>query len=175
MRHRNESTSPTPPSLDNVFSPAYLARLRERDEVLTAGEAEYAGPWKCEAVPNRPGAIALLRAWESLERGDEPEAIVWHEETALLLAAILPLVAREALFHLSEEEEVDGFPITAVYGEQGAQVAGWLRRFEPEIVGALHLAEALVRNPQALAGLLQAAGGGATEQVGCILARGAME
>jgi hypothetical protein len=120
---------------------------------------------------SKPGAVAVLRAWESLDRGDTPEAIVWHEETALLLAAILPLVAREMLFHLSEEEEADGFPITAVYGEQGAQVAGWLRRYEPGLVGALHLAEALVRNPPALARLLQAAGGGATEQIGCILAR----
>ena len=171
MRHRNESTSPSLSPLDNVFSPAYLARLRERDEVLTAGEAEYAGPWRCEAVPGKPGAIAVLRTWESLDRGDVPEAIVWQEETALLLAAILPLVAREALFHLSEEEEAEGFPITAVYGEQGAQVAGWLRRYEPGLVEALHLAEALVRNPQALAGLLQASGGGATEQIGCILAR----
>ncbi len=178
MRHRSESTSPNPPSLsslpplDNVFSPAYLARLRERDEVLTAGEAEYAGPWKCEPVPDKPGAVAVLRAWESLDRGDAPEAIVWHAETALLLAAILPLASREALFHLSDEEEADGFPITAVCGEQGPQVAGWLRRFEPGLVGALHLAEALARNPPALAAVLQASGGGATEQVGCILARG---
>ena len=174
MRHRSEFTSPTPPSLsplDNVFSPAYLERLRERDEVLTAGEAEYAGPWKCEPVPDKPGAVAVLRAWESLARGDAPEAIVWHDETAHLLAAILPLVAREALFHLSEQEEADGFPITAVYGEQGPQVAGWLRRYEPDLLGALHLAEALVRNPPAMAALLQASGGGATEQVGCILAR----
>ena len=171
MRHRNESTSPAPPSLDNVFSPAYLARLRERDEVLTAAEAEYAGPWKCESVPGRPGAVAVLRAWENFDRGDEPEAIVWHEETATLLAAILPLINRESLFQLSDQEEADGFPITAVYGGQGAQVAGWLRRYEPEIIGALHLAEALIRNPRALAALLQAAGGGATEQVGCILAR----
>ncbi len=180
MRHRSESTSPNPPSptslpplppLDNVFSPAYLARLRDRDEVLTAGEAEYAGPWKCEPVPDKPGAVAVLRAWESLDRGDAPEAIVWHEETALLLAAILPLASRELLFHLSDEEEADGFPITAVYGEQGSQVAGWLRRFEPSLVGALHLAEALARNPPALAAVLRASGGGATEQVGCILAR----
>jgi len=171
MRHRNESSSPSSSPLDNVFSPAYLARLHERDEVLTAGEAEYAGPWKCEAVPGRPGAVAVLRAWESLDRGDAPEAIVWHAETALLLAAILPLVSREMLFHLSEEEEPDGFPISAVYGEQGVQVAGWLRRYEPGLAAALHLAEALVRNPAALARLLQAAGGGAIEQVGCILAR----
>jgi hypothetical protein len=79
----------------------------------------------------------VLRSWESLARGEAPEAIVWHEETALLLAAMLPLVAREMLFHLSDQEEADGFPITAVYGEQGPQVAGWLRRFEPSLIGAL--------------------------------------
>jgi hypothetical protein len=108
----------------------------------------------------------------SLPQQGGPTHLIWHEETALLLAAILPLVSREMLFHLSDEEEADGFPITAVYGEQGPQVAGWLRRFEPGLVGALHLAEALARNPPALAAVLQASGGGATEQVGCILARG---
>ena len=58
--------------------------------------------------------------------------------------------------------------------EQGVQVAGWLRRYEPGLVGALHLAEALVRNPAALARLLQATGGGAIEQIGGILARDGM-
>jgi hypothetical protein len=109
----------------------------------------------------------VLRSWESLDRGDAPEAIVWHAETALLLAAILPLVSREMLFHLSDEEEADGFPITAVYGEQGPQVAGWLRRFEPGLVGALHLAEALARNPPALAAVLQASGDGAGRLHSC--------
>ena len=58
---RNGSSVPTLP-LDNAFSPSYLARLRERDDSLTAAEAELAGPWKIEPVPGRPGAVAILRA-----------------------------------------------------------------------------------------------------------------
>src|SRR5262245_59955883 len=128
MRHQHQSSSPTPAALDNVFSAVYLARLREGEEALTAGEAEYAGPWKCEPVPGKLGAIAVLRAWESLDRGDVPEAIFWHAETALLFTLLLPLLAREPLFHLSQVEEPEGFAVSAVYGEQGQQVAGWLRR-----------------------------------------------
>ena len=60
--------------------------------------------------------------------------------------------------------------LAAVYGELGSQIAGWLRRYEPRTVEALHLLEGLVRSPKALATLLQAAGAGAIEQVGRILA-----
>ncbi|HXO21973.1 MAG TPA: hypothetical protein VOA87_18820 [Thermoanaerobaculia bacterium] len=61
--------------------------------------------------------------------------------------------------------------VSAVYGEQGAVVVGWLRRYEPRIVEALHLLEGFTRSPLALAGLLDAAGGGAIKQAGSILAR----
>jgi hypothetical protein len=101
------------------------------------------------------------------DRGDLPEAIFWHPETALLFALLLPLLAREPLFHLAEVEEPEGYAVSAVYGEQGTQVAGWLRRYESRQVEALHLAEALTRAPGALADLLDAAGPG----VGRILAR----
>ena len=59
---RDGSRTPVSP-LDNAFSPTYLARLRERDDSLTAAEAELAGPWKIEPVPGRPGAVAILRIW----------------------------------------------------------------------------------------------------------------
>jgi hypothetical protein len=58
-----------------------------------------------------------------------------------------------------------------VYGEQGPQVAGWLDRYEPRWAEGLHLLEAIVRSPWALATLLEAAGPGAEEQVGRIRAR----
>jgi hypothetical protein len=58
-----------------------------------------------------------------------------------------------------------------VYGEQGSQVAGWLDRYEPRWAEGLHLLEAIVRSPWALATLLEAAGPGAEEQVGRIRAR----
>jgi hypothetical protein len=171
MRHRSDSTSPSTPPLDSVFSPAFLDHLTERDEPLTAGEAEYAGPWKCEPVPGRPGAVAVLRAWEDLDRGDLAEGTFWHEETATLVAIALPLLSREPLFALSNEEEAEGFAVEAVYGEQGSQVSGWLRRHEPRVIEALHLLEGIVRSPAVLAALLEAAGPGAEAQVGRILAR----
>jgi hypothetical protein len=68
------------PSPENLFSPAFLAIFRERDEVLTTSEAELSGPWKCEPVPGKPGAVAVLREWESVDLRDAPEAVVWHEE-----------------------------------------------------------------------------------------------
>src|SRR5947199_2003858 len=124
---RDGSRTPVPP-LDNAFSPTYLARLRERDDSLTAAEAELAGPWKIEPVPGRPGAVAILRIWEDLGVGDPPVAVLWHLETARLLAVLLPAIDREPHFHLQEkaqEEAVaEGFPLVAVYGEQGPQVAG---------------------------------------------------
>jgi hypothetical protein len=167
MRHPHQSTSPSTPTLDTVFSPAFLACLAEEDETLTAGEADLSGPWKCEPVPGRPGAVAVLRVWEELDRGDVPEGIFWHSETALLLSLVLPLVGREPLFALCNKEEADGFAVEAVYGEQGSQVAGWLRRHEPRVIEALHLVEAIVRSPI----LVAAAGPGVMEQIGRILAR----
>ena len=168
MRTRRDGSSvPTP----NVFSPAFLASLREREETITASEAEVAGPWKREAMIDKRGAVAVLREWEGLERGDAPTAVFWHEEVAELFAAVLPAVEREPLFHLAEELGPDGFAITAVYGEQGPQVVGWLPRFEPAWIEALHLAGCLARSPVAMADILEAAGPGAIAQVGSILAR----
>jgi hypothetical protein len=174
MRHRSESTSPSSSPLDNVFSPPTLPVCATGMRSSPPVRPSTPDPGSANRCPTSRGP-SPSSALGNLERGDVPEAILWQEETALLLAAILPLVAREMLFHISEEEEADGYPITAVYGEQGAQVAGWLRRFEPALAGALHLAEALVRTPSALAKLLQASGGGATEQIGCILARDGMK
>ena len=171
MRSYRNSSSPSASPLDNAFSPTYLARLRERDDSLTAAEAELAGPWKIEPVPGRPGAVAILRIWEDLAAGDPPVGVLWHVETAQLLCVLLPAIDREPLFYLKEEPASEGFPLVAVYGEQGPQVAGWLDRYEPRWAEGLHLLEAIVRSPWALATLLEAAGSGAEEQVGRIRAR----
>jgi hypothetical protein len=161
-------TDKTPP---NAFSPEFLAHVRDQDETLTAAEAAGAGPWQSIPLPGWPGLVAVVRAWESPEQGDRPEGIFCQEETARLFAAILPLVEREPLFHLAETPEGDvGFAVSAVYGEQGPCTLGWIRRSEPDLIAALHLAEALVRRPAALAVLLQVAGSGAMEQIGRLLA-----
>ncbi len=49
-------------------------------------------------------------------------------------------------------------------------VCGWLARYQPEIVTALHHLEGLARVPQGLAEVLRAAGPGALAQIGRILA-----
>jgi hypothetical protein len=157
-----------------VFSPAFMARLHEQDGVITAAEAEYAGPWTTAAVPGRPGEVGVVRVWESPAAGDLPRGAFRHEEVAKLFAAALPLVGREPLFLLGEtagEQGVPGYPVTAIEGEDGLQVCGWLQLFELEVVATAHILQALVRNPAALALVLEAAGGGALGQVDRILGR----
>src|SRR5882724_8466335 len=88
MRSSHDVTSVPASPLDNAFAPAYLARLREQDDVLTAAEAELAGPWKIEPVRGKPGAVAILRLWEDLAIGDPPVAVLWHLEKARLRRAI---------------------------------------------------------------------------------------
>ncbi|MEA2694152.1 MAG: hypothetical protein QOJ16_3539 [Acidobacteriota bacterium] len=80
------------------------------------------------------------------------------------------MIDREPLFYIEEGATSEGYPLVAVYGEQGPQVAGWLDRCEPRWAEGLHLLEAIIRSPLALATLLEAAGPGAEEQVGRIRA-----
>ncbi len=174
MRSRNDSSSrvSTP---SNAFSPDFLEALQAGEEPLTASEADLAGPWKREAVPGQPGAVAVLRDWENQDEGDVPEVVFRHEERAALCTMILPLIEREPLVHLGEEPAADGplpggYPVTAIYGEQGPQVVGWSRRYQPQVFFALHLIEGVVRSPQILAEINRAAGGGALAQVGRYLA-----
>jgi hypothetical protein len=161
----------------NAFDSAFLEDLHARDgEPLTAAEAELSGPWKQEPVPGHPGAVAVLRFWESQAAGDLPQAVFRHEESAALCSAVLPLVEREPLFHLSEVPDTSpdcplpgGHPLTAFFGEQGPVVIGWLRHYHQGVVEALHLVEALVRLPMSLARVNAAAGAGALAQVGRFL------
>lgn len=177
MPSLKDGSSVSTPTPSNAFNPTFLEQLQENGEPLTAAEADLAGPWKREPIPGHPGAVAVLRVWEELEQGDVPQAVFRHVETAILVAALLPLVDREPLFHLSEVPDPDpdiplpgGYPVLATFGEQGPAVCGWLPRYQPEIVTALHLLEALLRAPLGLAEVLGAAGPGALTQVGRVLA-----
>jgi len=69
MQSFRYGSRPHTPPLDNAFSPTYLARLRERDDSLTAAEAEVAGPWKIEPVPGRPVLARALSASLNIRRG----------------------------------------------------------------------------------------------------------
>jgi len=111
-----------------------------------------------------------VRTWEGLESGDIPRAVFDQEELARLCAVALPLLGRDPLFHLGTEAGAHGYPVTAVDGEQGPRECGALALFEPELAGALHLLQGLIRSPAALAAVNDAAGPGALAQVGRILA-----
>jgi hypothetical protein len=155
MHRRSEngsSVSAPCPNSPNAFSPEFLQHLRDTPEPLTAAEADLAGPWKVEPVP-----------------------VFLDEETAALCAAGLPLSNRELLFHLAvEAQRADrtraGYPLTAVFGQQGPRICGWLRHYNLQLVATLHTLEALVRLPRSLAEVNLAAGPGALEQVGRYLA-----
>lgn len=175
MRSTSDGNSPRPSAPRNAFEPTFLESVQAGAEPLTASEADLAGPWKLEPVPGHPGAVGVVRAWESLAEGDAPTGVLAHEESAALYAVLLPLLGREPLFHLGVEAVPGGplpgaYPLTSVFGEQGPQVCGWLPRYHPEAAFALHLLERLVRSPQLLAEVVFAAGAGALAQVGRYLA-----
>ena len=57
----------------------------------------------------------------------------------------------------------------AVEAGNGGEVVGHLELFDPNLIEALHVAEGLLRSPETLALLLEAAGQIALERAGAIL------
>ena len=70
----------------NVFKTQFLARLNERDEPPTAGDADVAGPWRIEAIPGH--GFGLFRIGESLARGFAPMAVFPSRWLALVAAGV---------------------------------------------------------------------------------------
>jgi hypothetical protein len=167
MRSPRNRTSPS----QNVLTPEFLARLRDREEPSSVGEAELAGPWQ---VQEGKQGFAVLRDWQSGKKGDLPESVWIEEETALLAAVAVAAAGREPLFHLREEEGAEGFAVETT-GAKGMEPAGWLRHYHPEAVQAMHVLGCVVRSPVALARLMRAAGPLALEMAGEIVGRQMME
>lgn len=165
----NSLSSATPASgPGNAFHPAFLEALGQLGDAPSGSEAELSGPWR---VRPSDGGFAVLRQFEDEGAGDVPEAVFEHREHALLLAAVLAAVGREPTFRLQPSKSEEGFAIDAVWGQRWVNTVGRLQRFQPEVVEALQLADALVRSPIALAHLLEAAGPTALELAGRILSR----
>ena len=150
----------------NVFAPEFLQLIGEREPPpFTTPEARWAGPWRVE---ERGEKFAVVR-----ESGGEPEAVTHQRETALLLAAIFPVVGRDLRYWL-EREEVDGQPTIAlktVMGKRGFVTVGRLQAMHEDLVEPLSVAEYLLRSATALALLLEAAPLETLEQAGTVLAR----
>lgn len=110
--------------------------------------------------------FAVVRRWESIERGDPPYVFFRRRETALLAAAVLPGTGRDPCFRLLPDQGPTGFAI-----ESNGLPSGYVGEFDENLVCALHVAASLIRSPESLAYLLEAAGHLALRQAGKILAR----
>lgn len=161
MRDFNESTSSTS---RNAFTPEFLQRIGERDEPLTAAEADVAGPWVVEKMPGI--GWGLYRVGEGAARQFRPHGVFRDHAVALLFAAVLPGTGRDKAFRLRKDAEGAGYAVES--GPDG-QVIGYLALFDETLVEAAHTVECLVRQPESLANLLEAAGGLALERSGAIL------
>jgi hypothetical protein len=84
---------------------------------------------------------------------------------ALLAKAVLPGTGRDRLLSLSKEAGPRGYGVTL---DDGA-VVGWFELFDEPLLDGMNAAVALLRLPESLACLLEAAGGLALERCGAIL------
>jgi len=147
----------------NAFQSGFLERIGERDEPPTGPEADVAGPHFIEQIPG--SGWGVFRSGEGKARGFRPVAVFRELSHALLAAAALPGTGRDAAFQLGSEPELAGYPVRDVAGK----VAGHLHLFDQSLTEALHVLESILRSPQALANLLEAAGSIALERAGAIL------
>lgn len=146
----------------NVFLKEFLRRLRERNEPSSSAEADVAGPWGVEAIHFT--GYGLYRHGESSTRGHLPAGVFTDPSLALLAAAALPGTGRDPLFRLRKEPTPEGYAV-----EAAGEVIAHLPHFDEKLVDALHVLECVVRSPDALANLLEAAGSVALERAGAIL------
>jgi hypothetical protein len=151
-------------SSSNAFSPSFLHRIGQRGEPPSAGEADVAGPWRILEMPGK--RFGVFRLGESLERGHRPTAVFGERWLALLAAAVLPGTGRDAAFRLHKKPGPGGF---AVETGNGGQPVGTLALFDERLIEALHVVERLVRSPEALANVLEAAGPLTLERTGALL------
>src|SRR5689334_8702455 len=134
MRSFTHSTSAPHP---NVFTTRFLARLGERDEPPTAGEADVAGPWRIEAIPGH--GFGLFRLGESLLRGFVPAAVFPSRWLAIVAAAILPGTGRDPLLRIEKTPDEDGVYPLILPGPDSGETAGCFRLFDENAVAAMNV------------------------------------
>jgi hypothetical protein len=159
--HRRPPQSPSLP--EHVFTQEYLAHLAERDEPVTAAEADYAIPWHIEPYPKEPkGRWAVLRLGESFEKSTRtsPTAVFHRKEDALLACAILPALGKRLRFRLASDPEEQGYPIL-----DDGEIVGHSEYFWEDLVAAINVLAAIMASPRDFALLLDAMGGLALEHV----------
>lgn len=163
MRSSKHGSTPVSTPSHNAFQQGFLDRIGERDEPPTGPEADTAGPWTVEGIPG--AGFGLYRLGEGLARRFRPAAVFRDRSLALLASAALPGTGRDAAFRLDSEPELAGYAVRDISGK----VVGHLHLFDEALTGALHVLDGVLRSPEALANLLEAAGGLALERAGAIL------
>jgi hypothetical protein len=151
----------------NAFSTQFLARLTERDEPPTAGDADVAGPWRIEQIAGH--GFGLFRLGESLARGFAPVAVFPSRWLAQIMAAVLPGTGRDPLLRLEKQPNADGVYPLVLPGRDRGEVVGELQLFDEALVDAMNVAVHLLQAPESLAYLLEAAGAVALARCGAIL------
>ena len=170
------STVSTQSQHPNAFTASFLGRLAERDEPPTAGDADVAGPWRIESIPGH--GFGLFRMGESLSRGFAPVAVFPSRWLALLMAGILPGTGRDPLLLLSKQPDAHGvYPVALAGGGDDGDggdggrrpPVGFFQLFDEKALDALNAVIHLIREPQSLAYVLEAAGSVTLERCGAIL------
>ena len=85
---------------------------------------------------------------------------------ALLAAAVLPGTGRDAELRLHKEAGPEGY---AIETGNGGELAGHSELFDERLIEALHVVACLVRSPEGLANVLEAAGPLALDRAGAVL------
>lgn len=162
------------PPLPNAFDGTFLARLEGQEEPPTAAEADFAGPWRIEALPpHLNGGFGLFRMGESPGLGYRPFARFADRWLAQLVAALLPAHGRDVAYRLREERDAEGWALES--REAWGAVVGHLTVHDPGVVAGLQVLDGLMRSPLTLALFLEACGKTVLERAGAILEAGLEE
>ena len=152
--------------LRNAFASEFLEALKLGDEPASSAEADAEGPWYVMEWPTADGrpSFGLWRLGERPQDGDPPAAVFRERSTALLAAAARPALGREPFYKLGKDRVNGGFPLL----RQG-EVEGSLELFDEDWAFGINLLERLVRSPDAVATILDAAGPLAMMRIGVLL------
>ncbi len=149
--------------MSNVFSSDFLDYIDRLDYTpISAGDVVWAGPW---VVEPRDSQWAVRR-----QSGGETEAVVQSREIALLLAAVFPLFERQPLYSVKPIEDARQGALMTHFSTRGLTKIGELN-YSYDVDEPLSLLDYLLRTPDSLAFLLEAAPVETLRQAGDVLAR----
>ena len=142
----------------NVFKGKFLKAFRRRDESYSSSEALHSGRWK---IVETEGSFDLFQEWAD-EASDRPFATFRSRDHALLFAGLAAALAQTPVYEGSYKE-------SCVLVNCDGREVGKLLSGDDEVLDVLNVGGYLVRNPSALAYLLEAAGPSVMEAVGRLL------